>query len=69
MLKIIILYDNKEVTYAVLGANINRVLYFFFSGGKIILTHGFVKKTQKTPRSEIQRAKTFRKDWVKRNDN
>ena len=49
-----------------LGTNINRVLYFFFSGGKIILTLGFVKKT---PHSEIQRAKTFRKDWVKRNDN
>ena len=31
------------------GTNITRVLYFFFVGKKIILTNGFVKKTQKTP--------------------
>lgn len=29
------------------GSDISRVLYFFFTGRKIILTNGFVKKTQK----------------------
>lgn len=29
------------------GNNITRVLYFFVVGRKIILTNGFVKKTQK----------------------
>lgn len=39
------------------GNNITRTLYFFYDGKQIILTNGFVKKTQKTPSAEIQRAK------------
>ena len=39
------------------GSDISRVLYFFVVGKKIILTNGFVKKTQKTPPGEIDRAK------------
>ena len=42
------------------GGNISRVLYFFFAGNKAVLTHGFIKKTQKTPRREIARAKEIR---------
>ena len=34
------------------GSDITRVMYFFFDRGKIILTNGFVKKTQKTPVAE-----------------
>lgn len=48
------------------GSNISRVLYFFQHEGKIILTHGFVKKTQKTPRIEIEKAKMYRKDYIER---
>lgn len=33
---------------------------------KIILTNGFVKKTQKTPKEEIQIAKDRRKDFIER---
>ena len=33
--------------------NIYRVVYFFFAGRRIVLVHGFQKKTQKTPRQEI----------------
>ena len=32
---------------AKVGSNICRVLYFFVVGRKIVLTNGFVKKTQK----------------------
>lgn len=35
---------------AIQGNNITRVLYFFVVGKKIILTNGFVKKTQKNTR-------------------
>ena len=42
------------------------VLYFFYYEGKIILTNGFVKKTQKTPKEEIQIAKDRRKDFIER---
>ena len=47
------------------GNNISRVLYFFYVGEQIILTHGFIKKTQKTPREEIDKAKAYRKDFYK----
>lgn len=42
------------------GTDISRVLYFFVVNKKIILTNGFVKKTQKTPQEEIKRAKRYR---------
>ena len=41
---------------AQVGSNISRVLYFFFAGRQFILTHGFVKKTQKTPPAEIEKS-------------
>ena len=49
-----------------IGNNISRVLYFFYYEGKIILTNGFIKKTQKTPSKEIKRAKKYRVDFKER---
>ena len=46
------------------GNDISRVLYFFFAGRQIILTNGFVKKTMKTPRSEIALAKKYRREYL-----
>ncbi len=48
------------------GSDISRVLYFFVVGKKIILTNGFVKKTQKTPLQEIEKAKRYREDYKNR---
>lgn len=48
------------------GSNINRVFYFFIAGEKVILTNGFVKKTQKTPKSEIELAKKYKADYERR---
>ena len=48
------------------GSDITRVLYFFYYEEKIIMTNGFVKKTQKTPKEEIQIAKDRRKDFIER---
>jgi len=48
------------------GNDISRVLYFFYYDGKIIVTNGFVKKTQKTPRKQILIAKERRTDYVER---
>lgn len=50
----------------IVGNDITRILYFFVIGEKIVLTHGFTKKTQKTPRREIEKAKKYRKDYMKR---
>lgn len=52
---------------AKLASDITRVLYFFVVNKKIILTNGFVKKTQKTPDNEIALAKKYRKDYLERN--
>lgn len=41
-------------------------MYFFVVGRKAILTNGFVKKTQKTPKEEIELAKTYRSNYLKR---
>ena len=48
------------------GSDITRVMYFFFDRVKIILTNGFLKKTQKTPVAEIQLAKARRADYMER---
>lgn len=48
------------------GSDITRALYFFCVGHEIILTHGFVKKTQKTPKREIELAKKYRADYMER---
>lgn len=48
------------------GSDISRVLYFFYDGGKIIVTNGFIKKTQSTPKQEIKLAKEYKKDYIER---
>lgn len=48
------------------GSNITRVLYFFVIGNMAILTNGFTKKTQKTPVREIELAKKYREDYMRR---
>ena len=48
------------------GSDISRVLYFFIINGGAVLTHGFIKKTQKTPPEEIERAKRYRAEYLGR---
>ena len=48
------------------GSDSTRVLYFFIEGKKIILTHGFVKETRKTPQEQINCAEKYRKDYLAR---
>ena len=50
------------------GSDITRTLYFFYEGANIILTNGFVKKTQKTPAQEIKHAKLRRDDYLSRKE-
>lgn len=47
--------------------NIQRALYFQKVGSIYMITHGFTKKTQKTPVSEIERAHRIMEKW--RNEN
>ncbi|MWJ32740.1 MULTISPECIES: type II toxin-antitoxin system RelE/ParE family toxin [Saccharibacillus] len=42
------------------GNNIQRAVYFQKIGTEYMITHGFTKKSQKTPQSEIEYAKNLR---------
>ena len=44
----------------------NRVLYFYHKDDTYVLLHHFRKKTQKTPRREIEKAKAERDNWISR---
>lgn len=50
------------------SSNITRVLYFFYVEKKIILTNGFVKKTQKTPKNELLTAIKYRQEFLERDE-
>lgn len=47
----------------------NRVLYFFCHENTFVLLHHFRKKTKKTPRREIEKAKRERNDYLRRHNN
>ncbi|WP_085023583.1 type II toxin-antitoxin system RelE/ParE family toxin [Anaerovibrio sp. JC8] len=44
----------------------NRVLYFYQKEDTFVLLHQFRKKTQKTPKSEIERARREIADYIER---
>ena len=46
--------------------NIARVFFFFRQGREIIITNGYVKKQRKVDTGELERARTYKKDWEKR---
>jgi len=45
------------------GSNIYRVFSFFDKGQLIILANGFQKKTQKTPKNEIELVEKLKKQY------
>ena len=53
---------------AKVGSDISRVLYFFVVGQKVILTNGFIKKSTKTPKSEIELARKYRAEYLGRKE-
>lgn len=46
-----------------ISSNIQRALYFHIKNNQYIITHGFTKKTQKTPIKEIIRAKQIKQEF------
>ena len=44
----------------------NRVLFFYWKNDTFVLLHYFRKKTQKTPKREIEQAKRNRDDFLRR---
>jgi phage-related protein len=43
---------------------ISRCLYFYFEGERIVITHGFVKKSNRTPNEEITKGTQLRKEYI-----
>lgn len=48
------------------ASDITRIFYFFVVDNRIILTNGFVKKTMRTPKSEIELAQKYKSDYERR---
>lgn len=57
------MYDRDMFLYI---ENMWYIPYNKRKGGSIILTNSFIKKTQKTPRKEIELAKKYRADYKER---
>ncbi len=49
------------------GNDTFRLLGFFDKGNLVILTNGFAKKTERTPRNEINLAEKRKRDYLERN--
>lgn len=47
------------------GSDIYRIFCFFDAGKLVVLANGFQKKTQKTPKSEIDKAVKIKSDYEK----
>ena len=45
------------------GSDIFRIFCFFDSGQLVVLANGFQKKTQKTPKNEIEKALKIKKEY------
>jgi len=43
-----------------------RIFYFFFIDQTIVLVDGFIKKTQKTPSGELEKALRYKTDYERR---
>ena len=47
----------------------DRILFFYWNQETFVLLHHFKKKTQKTPRREIEKAKRNKEDFLERSNN
>ena len=50
------------------GSNIYRIFPFFDKGNLVIISNGFQKKTKKTPKNELERAKRIKKEYEDENN-
>ncbi len=50
------------------ASNIFRIFYFLFRKNKVILLHGIIKKSQKTPKKELDIALERMKEYLRREE-
>lgn len=51
------------------SSDISRIFYFTFRNNTFVLLNGFTKKSDKTPKVEIERAVSYKEDYERRCDN
>jgi phage-related protein len=62
--------ENTDGLYEIrikVGSNIFRIFSFFDEGNVVIAINGFQKKTEKTPKNEIERALKIKENYFKEN--
>ena len=45
----------------------NRIFFFYWKNNRFVLVHYYIKKSQKTPKKELETARRNIKDWIERN--
>ena len=50
------------------SSDISRIFYFTFKNNTFVLLHGYTKKTDKTPKSELDKALRYKEDYERRCD-
>ena len=51
------------------SSNISRIFYFTFKDNTFVLLNGFTKKSEQTPKKELDRAVKYKEDYERRCDN
>jgi len=49
-----------------LGSDASRVFYFTYQRDTFVSLNGFLKKTNKTPKTELEKARKYKIDYEKR---
>lgn len=49
-----------------LGSDASRIFYFTYHRDTFVLLNGLLKKTNKTPKSELEKARKYKNDFEKR---
>ncbi len=57
------LVDSKEKIFEFKPLQ-HRFFNFFYEGGKIIITNGYIKKSQKVSRRGLEKARELKKDYI-----
>ena len=50
------------------ASDISRIFYFLLCGNTFVLLHGFIRKTNETPVRELDIAKKYMEDYLRRLD-
>ena len=62
-------YKNLFELRVKFSSDISRIFYFTFKNNTFVLLNGFIKKTEKTPKRELEKAIKHKEDYERRCDN